>query len=166
MQSDSSLHRSVLRWGLIFAGWTALALLFMAPDAIRLVRANKTSAVWSIAVAELICSYLWLALTPLVVWWGRVFRIKAEKKLRTVAIHLVSSGALLFVHSALFFLISIPFEWYHDIVAQSIYVGDPHVRARRCALLLGHCNRRSCHRLLSPISGPRVEGFSTWGPTG
>lgn len=108
-------RRALLKWGLIFAGWTALALLFSAPDFIQAVRANQTSAGWSVVVAELVYSYLWLGLTPFVAWWGRIFRIQGEHKLRSLAIHLVTSGALLFVHSALFFLASIPLGWYSKI---------------------------------------------------
>lgn len=115
MAIDGNRQRTLLRWGLIFSGWTGLALLFSVPDFIRAVRTNQISAVWSTVVAELIYSYLWLALTPLVVWWGRVFRIKGEEKLRTLGIHLVSSGVILFVHSGLFFLASIPFGWYSEI---------------------------------------------------
>ena len=115
MQIDENRHRTLLTWGLIFASWTGLALLFSSPDIIRAVRANNLSAVWSTLVAELIYSYLWLGLTPFVVWWGRTFRIRGQKKLRTLAIHLVASVVLLFVHSALFLLVSIPFGWYSKI---------------------------------------------------
>ncbi len=115
MPSEWNRHRTLLKWGLIFAGWTGLALLFSGPDFIRAVRANRISAGWSIVVAELVYSYLWLALTPFVVWWDRDFRIEGKKKLRALAIHLVTSGALLFVHSALFFLISIPIGWNPEI---------------------------------------------------
>src|SRR6185436_15533524 len=114
MPIESHPHRTRLKWGLIFASWTALALLFSGPDFIRAVRANRISAAWSIVVAELVYSYLWLALTPFVIWWSRVFRIEGGKKLRTLAIHLVTSAVLLLVHSALFSLISIPFGWYPE----------------------------------------------------
>src|SRR6185503_1544501 len=107
-------HRQRLKWGLIFAGWTALALLFSTPDFIRAVRANQISAAWPIVVAELVFSYLWMALTPFVVRWSRFFRIEGGKKLRNFAIHLVTSGVLSLVHSALFSLLSIPFGWYPD----------------------------------------------------
>ena len=118
MPIESHPNRTRLKWRLILAGWTALALLFSSPDFIRAVRANRISAAWSIVVAELVYSYLWLALTPFVIWWSRVFRIEGGKKLRNFAIHfaihLVTSGVLSLVHSALFSLISIPFGWYPD----------------------------------------------------
>jgi sensor histidine kinase YesM len=114
MPIESNRHGTLLKWGLIFAGWTGLALLFSGPDFIRAVRANQIAASRAILLAELVFSYLWLALTPFVVWWGRVFRIEGEKKLRTLAIHLVTSGVLLLVHSALFSLISIPLGWYPE----------------------------------------------------
>lgn len=115
MPVDEDKQRTLLKWGLIFAGWTALALLFSAPDFIHAVRTDQTSAVWHTVFVELVYSYLWLALTPFVIWWGRIFRIEGEKKLRTLAIHFVTSGVLLFVHSALFFLVSIPFGWDAEI---------------------------------------------------
>jgi hypothetical protein len=60
MPIESHTQRARLKWGLIFAGWTALALLFSSPDFIRAVRANRISAAWSIVVAELVYSYLWV----------------------------------------------------------------------------------------------------------
>jgi sensor histidine kinase YesM len=119
MSPDGNRHQTLLRWGLIFAGWTGLAFLFSSPDFIQAVLTNQISAVWSTVVVELTYSYLWLALTPLVVWWGRVFRIKGEKKLFTLAIHLVASVLFLFVHSGLFLLVSIPFGWYSEITSIS-----------------------------------------------
>lgn len=115
MPIEWTRHRTLLKWGLIFAGWTGLALLFSGPDFIRAVRAHQISATWTIVVAELVYSYLWLALTPFVIWWCRVFHIEGEKKLHTLAIHLVTSGVLLLVHPALFGLISIPIGWYPEI---------------------------------------------------
>src|ERR1043165_5284383 len=114
MPIESHRHRSRLKWGLIFAGWTGLALLFSTPDFIRAVRANRITLVWPIVLAELVFSYLWMALTPFVILWSRVFRFEGRKKLRNFAIHLVTSGVLLLVHSALFSLISIPFGWYPE----------------------------------------------------
>jgi two-component system, LytTR family, sensor kinase len=119
MSLDENRHQTLLRWGLIFAGWTGLAFLFSTPNFIQAVRTNQISAVWSTVVLELIYSYLWLALTPLVVWWGRVFRIEGEKKLFTLTIHLVTSVLFLFVHSGLFLLVSIPFGWHAEITSTS-----------------------------------------------
>ena len=114
MAIETNRQKTLLKWGLIFAGWTGLALLFGTPDLIRAVRARQISTAWTIVAAELVYSYLWLGLTPFVVWWSRVFRIEGEKKLRPLAIHLVTSGVLLVVHAALFSLISIPLGWYPE----------------------------------------------------
>src|SRR4029079_813685 len=114
MPIESHPNRTRLKWGLILAGWTALALLFSSPDFIRAVRANRISAAWSIVVAELVYSYLWLALTPFVIWWSRVFRIEGGMKFRAWATHMVTSLVLLLFLSALFSLISIPFGWYPE----------------------------------------------------
>src|ERR1044072_221852 len=114
MPIESHRQRTRLKWGLIFAGWPGRALLFSSSDSIQAGRPNRISVAWTIVAAELVYSYLWLALTPFVIWWSRVFRIEGGKKLHTLAIHLVSSGALLLVHSALFSLISIAFGWYPE----------------------------------------------------
>src|SRR5262245_54026999 len=114
MPIDWNRHQTLLKWGLVFAAWTGLALLFSGPDFLRAVRTNQISAGWSVVLQELVYSYLWLALTPIVVWWCRVFRIEGDKKLRTLAIHLVTSGVLLFVHSGLQSLVSVALGWYPE----------------------------------------------------
>ena len=100
--------KAVRKWGLIFGGWTFLAVLFSGPQMIQAVRENRVAEGWIIVAGELIFSYLWLALTPLVIWLSRSFRIEDGQRFQRLTIHFLASVGFMLVHVLLFTLASSP----------------------------------------------------------
>jgi len=68
MPTTSTRRKALTKWALIFACWTFLAFLFSGPQMIQAIRVHRTSAGWDSVIGELLFSYLWFALTPLVIW--------------------------------------------------------------------------------------------------
>ena len=115
MPTTTTRHKALTKWALIFACWTFLALLFSGPPMIQAIRQNRMAEGWIIVEGELVFSYLWLALTPLVIGLSRSFRIEAGQRFKSVTIHCLACVIFLLVHILLFTLISTPFGWYSDL---------------------------------------------------
>ena len=112
MSTTTTGRRTLSKWALIFACWTFLAFLFSGPQMIQAIRLNRAAEGWNSVIGELIFSYLWLGLTPLVIWLSRSFRIEGGRRFTNLTIHFVASVVILLVHVLLFAVISIPFGWY------------------------------------------------------
>jgi two-component system LytT family sensor kinase len=115
MPTDKTRRQALNKWALIFACWTFLAFLFSGPQMIQAVRLHRTSQGWDSVIGELLFSYLWLALTPLVIWLSRSFRIEGGQRFKSLAVHFMASVVLLLVDVLLFTVISIPFGWYANL---------------------------------------------------
>jgi sensor histidine kinase YesM len=115
MPTETPRRKGLRKWALIFAGWTFLALLFSGPQMIQALRLNRASEGWNVVLGELIFSYIWLALTPLVIWFSRSFRIEGGQRLKSVTVHCLASLAFLLFQVFLFTVISTPFGWYSQL---------------------------------------------------
>ncbi len=90
MRDGAARRKQVLKWGLIAAGWTLFGLFF-ASQAIAVraydgvpLRAGQAVASW------LLCAYIWLALTPLVLWLARRFPLERRRWRRSLPAHLLA----------------------------------------------------------------------------
>src|ERR1044072_6774819 len=115
MPTNTTKRQALRKWALIFACWTFLAVLFSGPAMIQAVRQNRVAEGWNSVLGELIFSYLWFALTPLVLWLSKSFRIAGGQRFKTLTIHFLASVVFLLVHILLFMVISIPFGWYAQL---------------------------------------------------
>ena len=115
MRTNTIKRHAVRNWGLIVGCWTILALLFSGPQLIQAVRDNRVAEGWISVLAELVFSYLWLGLTPLVVWLSRSFPIEGRQRFQRLIIHFLASVVFLLIHVVLFTLVSIPFGWYSQL---------------------------------------------------
>jgi len=115
MQTTPTRQQTFSKWALIFACWTFLAFLFSGPQVIQAVRLNRTAEGWKSVVGELIFSYLWLALTPLVIWLSQSFRIEGGQRFKSLTVHFLACVVLLLIDVFLFTIISIPFGWYANL---------------------------------------------------
>jgi two-component system, LytTR family, sensor kinase len=112
MPTTTTRRHTLSKWGLIFACWTFLAFLFSGPQMIQAIRLNRAAEGWNSVVGELIFSYLWLGLTPLVIWLSRSFRIEGGQRFKRLTIHFLASVVIVLFHVLVFTVISIPFNWY------------------------------------------------------
>ena len=119
MPTNATKRHSLRKWALIAACWTFLAFLFSGPPMIQAIRQNRTAEGWKTVLGELIFAYLWLALTPLVIWLSRSFRIEQGQRFKSVTIHILASVGFLLFQILLFTLISIPFGWYSQLTSFS-----------------------------------------------
>src|SRR5215470_14841760 len=115
MPTNTTRRQTLNKWALIFAGWTFLAFLFSGPQMIQAIRLHRAAAGWDSVIGELLFSYLWLGLTPLVIWLSKTFRIEGGRRLKSVSIHVLASVVFLLVQVLLFTVISIPFGWYANL---------------------------------------------------
>ena len=85
------MRRSVRNWLAVWGGWTALAML-MAVSSSLTYRSTGRPANWSLTISRSLAEWwLWAALTPLVVWLARTYRIDGRRRWRSIAIHLVAA---------------------------------------------------------------------------
>lgn len=112
MSTTTTRRHTFNKWALIFACWTFLAFLFSGPQMIQAIRLNRAAEGWNSVVGELIFSYLWLGLTPLVIWLSRSFRIEGGQRFKRLTIHFLASVVIVLAHVLVFTVISIPFDWY------------------------------------------------------
>lgn len=115
MPTNTIQRQALRKWGLIFGCWTFLALLFSGPPIIQAVRQDRVADGWIIIVGELIFSYLWLALTPFVIWLSRSFRIEGGQRFRRLTIHFLASVVFVLIHVFLFTITATPLGWYLEI---------------------------------------------------
>lgn len=93
---DRSLQRRLGVWTLAFGFWTLLALSYTASNGISEISEGHAAAWLRLAVWNLSNFYLWMALTPLVAWLGR---LGAADWRRFWTLHLPCSLALALVQS-------------------------------------------------------------------
>src|SRR4030095_6178251 len=98
MPTNPTRRQTLSKWALIFGCWTFLAVLFSAPQMIQAVRQNRVAEGGNIVLRELIFIYLWLGLTPLVIWLSRSFRIEGPQRFQRLAIHFLASVVFLLIH--------------------------------------------------------------------
>jgi LytS/YehU family sensor histidine kinase len=104
------MRRSVRNWLAVWGGWTALAML-MAISSSLTYRSTGRPANWQLTISRSLAEWwLWGALTPLVVWLARRYRIDGPRRWRNIAVHLVASLVIAvvktFADRAVFALIS------------------------------------------------------------
>jgi two-component system, LytTR family, sensor kinase len=74
-------------WGLVWAGWTALAVLFASSTSLTYLSTGRP-ANWSVTGARSLAEWwLWALLTPLVVWLARRFPVHGPRWKRSLAVH-------------------------------------------------------------------------------
>jgi len=94
-----------VRWGLLFAAWTSFGLFFASKLLIGHAYRGEALDLGQTFLYWLTCAYLWAALTPLVLYLSRRFRIE-RGRLRNLPLHLLASIILSLVHLAAYLAIS------------------------------------------------------------
>jgi two-component system, LytTR family, sensor kinase len=93
MDIEKLWARRWIRWSLIAAGWTLFGLFLASQTYLAYSRRDwlKGSSAYRILGVELAYGYLWAAITPLVLWLARRFRIERERWFRSLLVHIFVS---------------------------------------------------------------------------
>ena len=100
MIGESKLNSKFLKWTGIWAIWTLFALLLTSQVALQYRMTENPVSFWRILSWQLFSGYLWFALTPLILWFGRKFPFEEGKWKVTVPFHLVASVLVAFFQLA------------------------------------------------------------------
>lgn len=87
-------------WAIIFACWTLVGLFFTSQIVIQSAFLGSAIPFWRAASWQLFSTYLWVLLTPLVLWLGRRFPIERRRLLPGLAVHIVASVVVAMLHQS------------------------------------------------------------------
>jgi two-component system, LytTR family, sensor kinase len=106
MQAAFSRRQTWLKWILIGAGWTLFAVFFASEIVVSRAYAGRPASIGRALGVWLICAFLWLAATPLVLWLARRFPLERNRWITSVLVHLGASAVISFLLLALYVLIT------------------------------------------------------------
>src|ERR1041385_9171319 len=93
--------RRLLRWALIFAAWTFVVVTFSVQAYVFAVVRGRTDSFLHEFLVASSDWYIWAALTPLVLFFCRRFRITSDNWIPTVMVHLFAGVAISFLQLAI-----------------------------------------------------------------
>ena len=94
MKAKSNLQQGWLRWSFIAAGWTLYGLFFASEVVVSRAYAGRPIRLREALTSWLICAYLWLAITPLIIFLSRRFPLGRKSWLKSLAVHLAASAVI------------------------------------------------------------------------
>jgi len=99
--SSHSIRRRSLTWALILAGWTLIVVTFSVQAYVFAVARGRPDNFWHEFLVASTEWYVWAALTPLVLFLCRRFRIASQNWPRAVLLHLVAGIVISFLQLAI-----------------------------------------------------------------
>ena len=99
--SSHSIKRRGLAWALIFTGWTVIVVTFSVQAYVFAVARGRQDSYWHEFILASSEWYTWAALTPLVLFLCRRFRIASQNWPRAVLLHLIAGIAISFLQLAI-----------------------------------------------------------------
>src|SRR5438445_7098235 len=97
----TSRTRGLLQWTLIFFGWTLIVVTFSVQAYVFSVARGRPDNFGHEFLAAASDWYIWAALSPLVLFFCRRFRITSNNWLSAVSIHLAAGVAISFLQLAI-----------------------------------------------------------------
>ncbi|MDQ3069792.1 MAG: histidine kinase [Acidobacteriota bacterium] len=103
------MTRSRIGWALaVIAGWSVLAVLF-TPQHYVLSRRGAGSPHWStLLIGNLAMFWVWAALTPVIVWFGRRYLLERRRAALHLLLHFLAGFVFAFMHIALVRYVNVP----------------------------------------------------------
>lgn len=95
MQTD--LKPMLRRYGAYFLVWTALGLFMFSQGIVQKVVTNDPNPWWHHLISWMVGDYVWLVLTPWVLWLGRRFPLERQHWFRKTMIHVALAIAVALV---------------------------------------------------------------------
>lgn len=106
MEGNSIPQRRWLNWSLITAGWTFFGLFFASEAVVSRAYAGRPLMLRDTLIAWFICAYLWLALTPPVIFLSRRFALGRARWLKSFLVQLATSVAFALFRLAIYVTIA------------------------------------------------------------
>ena len=91
----------LLQWALIFAAWTLIVVTFSVQAYVFAIARGRPDNFWHEFLVASSDWYIWAALTPLVLFFCRRFRITSDNWIPTVMMHLFAGVAISFLQLAI-----------------------------------------------------------------
>src|SRR5687767_12195706 len=89
---ETARHRRRLATGLILCVWTLIGLLYASQHYLGLGDEKDSVSWWRLAAWQLSTGYVWVALTPLILWLGKRFPIERSSWISGLLVHLPASA--------------------------------------------------------------------------
>src|SRR5438270_11032710 len=97
----TSRTRRLLQWALMFLAWTLIVVTFSLQAYVFSVARGRPDNFWHEFLVASTDWYIWAALTPLVLFFCRRFRISSDNWLSAVPVHLVAGIIISFLQLAI-----------------------------------------------------------------
>ena len=94
---------------IIFSVATIIAVLFAVERYFYFRLFDQHVALVQLVPAELVFTYAWALLTPMVMWTARRFPVRGQRRVRNVAVQLVAMHTFVVLHVAMFTLTALAF---------------------------------------------------------
>ena len=94
MNLESALEKKRLKWVAIWGLWTLFGIFFASQVALQSRLSENPTPFWRVLSWQLFSGYLWFAISPLILWFGRRFTFDEGKWKTSIPIHLVASVAI------------------------------------------------------------------------
>jgi sensor histidine kinase YesM len=111
-------------WTLVVIVWTLMGVLRATQVSLGFEMMGHVSS-WRLVVWQLLVYYVWMALTPMILWLGRRFRLERSHLVRSFIAHLLLGSLVslvyLFVYSFLTRLLRIYPEWSAPLFDQFLH---------------------------------------------
>lgn len=91
-------HQHLLKWCLIFAGWTLFAFFYASQALFFNSYREKPLVWWRVLAWDLVFCYLWFLLTPVVLRFSRRFSFERGQIVKSLSAHLVAFVVLSLFH--------------------------------------------------------------------
>src|SRR6516225_7947846 len=101
----SSDHPKPRRWSfraLIFGVWTLMALLRATQVSLGFEMMGHVPSWWRLAIWQLLVFYVWIVLTPVILWLGRRVKFERSHWLRSLSLHLLCGSLITLFYLAIY----------------------------------------------------------------
>lgn len=116
------------RWpfpALILTVWTLMGLLRATQVALGYEMMGHVPSWWRLAIWQLLVFHVWVALTPVILWLGRRFKLEQSHWVSTLAAHVLLGSLVslfyLFIYTCLTRMLSIYPQWPASLFEQFLH---------------------------------------------
>lgn len=121
-------HPKSRRWSfraLIFGVWTLMGLLRATQVSLGYEMMGHVPSWWRLAIWQLLVFYVWIALTPMILWLGRRVKFERSHWIRSLSLHLLCGSLItlfyLAIYTCLTRLLQIYPRWQASLFEQFVH---------------------------------------------